>query len=135
MSSIIRKRLSEDMSDNIYKKKRNSIKMYNLSKSLVSVSVSEASRSVSEASRSVSEASRSEASRSEASRSVSEANANTNTNKIYTQEEVDAMLCKQEQLFRTILEEKLREQFNVFNQIYIDNIFKDYQKTDVSYIN
>ena len=126
MSSIIRKRLSEDMSDNIYKKKRNSIKMYNLSKSLVSVSVSEASRSVSEASRSVSEASRSEASRSE---------ANTNTNKIYTQEEVDAMLCKQEQLFRTILEEKLREQFNVFNQIYIDNIFKDYQKTDVSYIN
>ena len=119
MSSIIRKRLSEDMSDNIYKKKRNSIKMYNLSKSLVSVSVSEASRSVSEASRS-------EASRSE---------ANTNTNKIYTQEEVDAMLCKQEQLFRTILEEKLREQFNVFNQIYIDNIFKDYQKTDVSYIN
>ena len=129
MSSIIRKRLSEDMSDNIYKKKRNSIKMYNLSKSLVSVSVSEASRS--EASRN--ESSRSEASRSEASRSVSE--ANTNTNKIYTQEEVDIMLCKQEQLFRTILEEKLREQFNVFNQIYIDNIFKDYQKTDVSYIN
>jgi hypothetical protein len=119
MSSIIRKRLSEDMSDNIYKKKRNSIKMYSLNKGLVSVSVSEASRS--------------EASRSEASRS--EANANTNTNKIYTQEEVDIMLCKQEQLFRTILEEKLREQFNVFNQIYIDNIFKDYQKTDFSYIN
>ena len=114
MSSIIRKRLSEDMSDNIYKKKRNSIKMYSLNKGLVSVSVSEASRS-------------------EASRS--EANANTNTNKIYTQEEVDIMLCKQEQLFRTILEEKLREQFNVFNQIYIDNIFKDYQKTDFSYIN
>jgi hypothetical protein len=29
----------------------------------------------------------------------------------------------------------LREQFNVFNQLYIDNIFKEYNHVDCSYIN
>jgi len=53
----------------------------------------------------------------------------------YTQSEVTALLAKQEQAFRQLLEEKLREQFNVFNQLYIDNIFKEYNHVDCSYIN
>ena len=53
----------------------------------------------------------------------------------FTEEEVTALLHNQEQIFRAILEEKLREQFNMFNQMYIDTIFKDYKNTDVSYIN
>ena len=52
----------------------------------------------------------------------------------YTQTEVTALLAKQEQDFRKILEEKLREQFNLFNQHYIDNIFKEYNQGDCSYI-
>jgi hypothetical protein len=48
---------------------------------------------------------------------------------------IAALLNKQEQVFRAILEEKLREQFNIFNQLYIDTIFKDYKNTDLSYIN
>ena len=55
--------------------------------------------------------------------------------KLYTQEEVNALLTRQEQSFRAILEEKLKEQFNMFNQLYIDNIFKDYNRADTSYIN
>ena len=39
---------------------------------------------------------------------------------LYREEEVTALLNNQEQIFRTILEEKLREQFNMFNQMYID---------------
>ena len=54
---------------------------------------------------------------------------------LYREEEVTALLHNQEQNFRAILEEKLREQFNMFNQMYIDTIFKDYKNTDVSYIN
>ena len=53
----------------------------------------------------------------------------------YTQSEVTALLARQEQAFRQLLEEKLREQFNVFNQLYIDNIFKEYNHVDCSYIN
>ena len=55
--------------------------------------------------------------------------------KLYTQEEVTALLTRQEQSFRAILEEKLKEQFNMFNQLYIDTIFKEYNRADVSYIN
>ena len=55
--------------------------------------------------------------------------------KIYTQEEVSYLLTKQELPFRSLLEEKLREQFNIFNQLYIDNIFKEYKQTEVPYIN
>lgn len=54
---------------------------------------------------------------------------------LYSQTEVTALLAKQEQAFRLLLEEKLREQFNVFNQLYIDNIFKEYHSGDCSYIN
>uniref|UniRef100_A0A6C0IIC9 Uncharacterized protein n=1 Tax=viral metagenome TaxID=1070528 RepID=A0A6C0IIC9_9ZZZZ len=57
------------------------------------------------------------------------------TGKIYTQEEVTTLLQKQERAFRTLLEEKLREQFNMFNQFYINNIFKEYEKNDFNYIN
>jgi len=52
----------------------------------------------------------------------------------YTQTEVTALLAKQEQTFRQILEDKLREQYNMFNQHYIDNIFKEYHQGDCSYI-
>lgn len=55
--------------------------------------------------------------------------------RVYTQAEVTALMQNQEQIFRTILEEKLREQFNLFNQMYIDNIFKEYKNADLSYIN
>ena len=55
--------------------------------------------------------------------------------KIYTQADVTALLSIQEQSFRIILEEKLKEQFNIFNQLYIDNIFKEYNRADLSYIN
>jgi len=54
---------------------------------------------------------------------------------LYTHSEVTALLAKQEQDFRRILEEKLREQFNLFNQMYIDNIFREYNHIDCSYIN
>lgn len=54
---------------------------------------------------------------------------------LYTQTEVMALLAKQEYDFRKILEEKLKEQFNIFNQQYIENIFKDYHNADCSYIN
>lgn len=53
---------------------------------------------------------------------------------LYTQTEVMALLAKQEQAFRQILEEKLREQFNIFNQHYIENIFNEYHNVDCSYI-
>ena len=59
----------------------------------------------------------------------------TSTVKTYSQEEVTALLKKQENVFRSLLEEKLREQFNMFNQFYINNIFKEYEKTDLTYIN
>jgi hypothetical protein len=58
-------------------------------------------------------------------------------NKIYTHDEVVTLLSKQEQTFRTLLEEKLREQFNMFNQLYIDNIFNDHNSSnskEMSYI-
>jgi hypothetical protein len=55
--------------------------------------------------------------------------------KIYTQLEVTSLLSKQEQLFKSILEEKLREQFNIFNQLYVNNIFKEYKHSEFSYIN
>jgi hypothetical protein len=55
--------------------------------------------------------------------------------KLYTQQDVTTLLGKQEQTFRLLLEEKLREQFNMFNQLYIDNIFKEYNANDHSYIN
>jgi len=54
---------------------------------------------------------------------------------LYSQTEVTALLAKQEEAFRQLLEEKLREQFNMFNQLYIDNIFKEYHSGDCSYIN
>ncbi len=57
------------------------------------------------------------------------------TDKVYKQIEVTALLERQEQQFRIILEEKLREQFNAFNQLYIDNVFKEYKAQDLSYIN
>ena len=53
----------------------------------------------------------------------------------YTQAEVTALLATQEQVFRQLLEDKLKEQFNMFNQLYIDNIFKEYTRIDCSYIN
>lgn len=61
--------------------------------------------------------------------------AATPAQRMYTQGEVNSLLQEQEQIFRRLLEEKLREQYNMFNQHYIENIFKDYQHTDVSYIN
>jgi hypothetical protein len=53
----------------------------------------------------------------------------------YTKAEVTALLNKQEQTFRILLDEKLKEQFNVFNQLYINNVFKEYNSVDLSYIN
>ena len=53
----------------------------------------------------------------------------------YTKAEVIALLNKQEQTFRILLDEKLKEQFNVFNQLYINNVFKEYNSVDLSYIN
>lgn len=53
----------------------------------------------------------------------------------FTQTEVTTLLAKQEQYFRQLLEEKLKEQFNMFNQLYIENIFKDYSKLECPYIN
>jgi hypothetical protein len=61
--------------------------------------------------------------------------ATATAQRMYTQGEVNSLLQEQEQIFRRLLEEKLREQYNMFNQHYIENIFKDYQHTDVSYIN
>lgn len=54
--------------------------------------------------------------------------------KTYTQSEVTALLNKQQKDFRSILEEKLKEQFLMFNQFYINNIFKEYEKNEFSYI-
>jgi hypothetical protein len=54
--------------------------------------------------------------------------------KTYSQSEVTALLAKQQQEFRCLLEDKLREQFTMFNQFYINNIFKEYEKNDCSYI-
>jgi hypothetical protein len=54
--------------------------------------------------------------------------------KTYSQTEVTAILAKQQQEFRSLLEDKLREQFLMFNQFYINNIFKEYEKNDCSYI-
>jgi len=54
--------------------------------------------------------------------------------KIYTQTEVTELLNKQQKDFRSLLEEKLQEQFVMFNQFYINNIFKEYEKNDFSYI-
>lgn len=69
--------------------------------------------------------------------SVENTNVNTEVEEpaLYTQSEVTALLAKQEQDFRRILEEKLSEQFNLFNQLYIDNIFREYNHIDCSYIN
>jgi hypothetical protein len=55
--------------------------------------------------------------------------------KVYTQKEVTELIEREKEKFKAILEEKLREQFNMFNQIYIENIFKEYKSTDLSYIN
>ena len=53
----------------------------------------------------------------------------------FTQTEVTALLAKQEHYFRQLLEEKLKEQFNMFNQLYIENIFKEYIRLECPYIN
>jgi hypothetical protein len=53
----------------------------------------------------------------------------------FTQTEVTALLAKQEHYFRQLLEEKLKEQFNMFNQLYIENIFKEYSRLECPYIN
>ena len=59
----------------------------------------------------------------------------TNTKeKTYTQAEVTELLNKQQSDFRSLLEEKLQEQFVLFNQFYINNIFKEYAKNEFSYI-
>ena len=61
-------------------------------------------------------------------------NDTSSEEKIYTQSEVTALLNKQQKDFRSILEEKLKEQFLIFNQFYINNIFKEYEKNEFSYI-
>jgi hypothetical protein len=55
--------------------------------------------------------------------------------KLFTQTQVTELLEREKEKFKTILEEKLREQFNIFNQFYVENIFKEYKNTDASYIN
>ena len=47
---------------------------------------------------------------------------------------MDWLQNKQQKDFRSILEEKLKEQFLIFNQFYINNIFKEYEKNEFSYI-
>jgi hypothetical protein len=54
--------------------------------------------------------------------------------KIYTQKEVTSLLAKQQKEFRSLLEDKLKEQYIMFNQFYINNIFKEYEKDEFSYI-
>jgi hypothetical protein len=54
--------------------------------------------------------------------------------KIYTQKEVTTLLAKQQKDFKSLLEEKLKEQYLMFNQFYINNIFKEYDKNEFSYI-
>ena len=54
--------------------------------------------------------------------------------KIYTQKEVTALLAKQQKDFKSLLEEKLKEQYLMFNQFYINNIFNEYDKNEFSYI-
>lgn len=54
--------------------------------------------------------------------------------KTYTQAEVTELLQKQQEDFRTLLADKLQEQFLMFNQFYINNIFKEYDKNEFSYI-
>jgi hypothetical protein len=61
-------------------------------------------------------------------------NDGSSEEKTYTQTEVTALLNKQQSDFRKILEEKLKEQFLMFNQFYINNIFKEYEKNEFSYI-
>ena len=61
-------------------------------------------------------------------------NDTSSEEKTYTQTEVTALLNKQQKDFRSILEEKLKEQFLMFNQFYINNIFKEYEKNEFSYI-
>ena len=61
-------------------------------------------------------------------------NDTSSEEKTYTQSEVTALLNKQQKDFRSILEEKLKEQFLMFNQFYINNIFKEYDKNEFSYI-
>ena len=61
-------------------------------------------------------------------------NDTSSEEKTYTQTEVTALLNKQQKDFRSILEEKLKEQFLMFNQFYINNIFKEYDKNEFSYI-
>jgi len=58
----------------------------------------------------------------------------TNTEKTYTQKEVTVLLAKQQQDFRSLLEDKLKEQYIMFNQFYINNIFKEYETDEFSYI-
>jgi hypothetical protein len=65
---------------------------------------------------------------------LSDNTSDTGAEKIYSHSEVTALLAKQQQEFRSLLEDKLREQFLVFNQFYINNIFKEYEKNDCSYI-
>ena len=54
--------------------------------------------------------------------------------KTYTQQEVTDLLAKQQKDFRSLLEDKLQEQYLMFNQFYINNIFKEYDKNEFSYI-
>ena len=56
------------------------------------------------------------------------------TEPTFTQAEVTALLAKQEQTHRQLLEEALREQYNIFNKFYTENLLKTYNKTDCSYI-
>jgi len=54
--------------------------------------------------------------------------------KTYSQTEVTALLAKQQKDFRSLLEEKLREQFLMFNHFYMNNVFKEYENSECSYI-
>jgi hypothetical protein len=70
--------------------------------------------------------------------SANENENDTSTEKVeektYSQKDVTALLAKQQEDFRYLLEEKLKEQYLMFNQFYINNIFKEYEKDDFSYI-
>ena len=54
--------------------------------------------------------------------------------KVFTQAEVNALLHKQEHTFRILLENKLKEQYNAFNKLYIEHIFKENTHEEISYI-
>lgn len=58
----------------------------------------------------------------------------TITEPTFTQTEVTALMAKQEQTHRQLLEEALREQYNIFNKFYTEHLLKTYNKTDCSYI-